>query len=69
MLNEDDADGSTKALFNALVLEAAFNSYNNNKQKYFFGTQIKNYDDYDRAKDIVGNIVWAVLSKGFNGGY
>lgn len=69
MLNEDDADGSTKALFNALVLEAAFNAYNNNKQKYFFGTQIKNYDDYDRAKDIVGNIVWAVLSKGFNGGY
>lgn len=64
MLTESDGEGSTRALFNALVLDAAFNLEIKYQKNLF---NVENYDDYRSAKKHVEEFVLREMSKDFNG--
>lgn len=64
MLSETDSEGSTKALFSALVLDSAFNCDVNGTKSLF---KVEQYEDYRTAKDRIEDFVQREMSKYFNG--
>lgn len=66
LLTEADKEGSTRALFNALVLDAAFNFERIGSQKGNLFS-VKDYADYRAAKRHIEEFVQIQISNLFNG--